>query len=405
MAMTPDKPIPSPAHSKFEPRALTHSASAHLDLIRATAAWAVMWGHLRAFFFVEFPNVHHGNRILEGIYFVTGFGHQAVIVFFVLSGFLISSAVIKRFVTRTWSFGQYAIDRASRLYIVLIPGLLMGLLWDQSGRLLFASSRLYSQPLVAFGNIVAQQQITIKNFIGNLLFLQTILCPPFGSNGPLWSLANEFWYYILFPLILVAILAWKKTSLRVAIPITILVLCVAAFIGVGILLGFPIWLAGCGLVFAYRYFRLEQKTALVLYLFVFTTSFSICLFAARMDRLPPRSSDLLVGLAFTFFLFGALQLELGPGQKRYARIAHFLSGFSYSLYVLHFPFLLFLRGWVTPSRRWQPDPRHLLYGGLIGLLVITYACIGGMLTEKKTRAVRHWMTDRFGRFRAESEKH
>lgn len=24
--------------------------------------------------------------------------------------------------------------------------------------------------------------------------------PIFGSNGPLWSLANEFWYYVLFSL-------------------------------------------------------------------------------------------------------------------------------------------------------------------------------------------------------------
>jgi peptidoglycan/LPS O-acetylase OafA/YrhL len=35
--------------------------------------------------------------------------------------------------------------------------------------------------------------------LGNLVFLQAILVPTWGSNGPLWSLAFEFWFYIWFP--------------------------------------------------------------------------------------------------------------------------------------------------------------------------------------------------------------
>src|SRR5450432_3682938 len=82
--------------SRLEPRALGPAASAHLDLIRTVAAWAVMWGHLRNLFFVDSQQVLHRNPTLNFIYFVTGFGHQAVVVFFVLSGFLISSTVIKK---------------------------------------------------------------------------------------------------------------------------------------------------------------------------------------------------------------------------------------------------------------------------------------------------------------------
>jgi hypothetical protein len=39
----------------------------------------------------------------------------------------------------------------------------------------------------------------------NAFFLQTIAGPTFGSNGPLWSLAYEWWYYVLFPLVLAAL--------------------------------------------------------------------------------------------------------------------------------------------------------------------------------------------------------
>ena len=377
--------------SKFEPRSVSSSASAHLDLVRAAAASAVMWGHLRAIFFVDFPHLYRRSWLLDIVYFATGFGHQAVIVFFVLSGFLISNSVIRKYVAKTWSLQDYGIDRASRLYVVLIPGLLLGLMWDEIGHLLFRASGLYSRPLVAFGTIIAQNEINLRNFIGNLLFLQTILCQTFGSNGPLWSLANEFWYYVLFPLALISVTAWKKSSIRLAIPATMLAFSVASFIGLGILFGFLIWLSGCALVVAHSQFRLQRRAPLTLYLLIASLGLFICLFAARTSRFGVLGNDLLVGLAFTFFLFGILQLDHGPEHQRYARIAHLFSDFSYSLYLLHFPFILFLRAWIAPLERWQPDPIHLLYGVLIGLVVLGYAYLVSAFTENKTRVVRNWM--------------
>ena len=207
--------------ARFEPRKLNKSASTHLDMLRGLAAWAVMWGHLRALFFVDFQHLECGSLPLSVLYFFTGFGNQAVMVFFVLSGFLISSAIIGRRVSGTWSWHDYAIDRASRLYVVLIPGLLFGLLWDKMGSVLFAFKHIYSQPIDGFGSAIAQSQLTFGTFLGNLFFLQSILCPTFGSNGPLWSLANEFWYYVLFPVALAAGLAWASHSVRTAIPLTI----------------------------------------------------------------------------------------------------------------------------------------------------------------------------------------
>jgi hypothetical protein len=36
-------------------------------------------------------------------------------------------------------------------------------------------------------------------FLGNMGFLQGIFVHTAGTNLALWSLANEFWYYIAFP--------------------------------------------------------------------------------------------------------------------------------------------------------------------------------------------------------------
>src|SRR6202030_1593882 len=125
-----------------------------------------------------------------------------------------------------------------------------------------------------FGSVIPRSQITPGIFLGNLFFVQTILCRTFGSNGPLWSLANEFWYYVLFPLGLFAGLAWAKYSPRRAISLTIPAFFVAAFVGSGVLLGFMIWLAGCILVLAYSKIRLEARTSLILYLLISSLALS-----------------------------------------------------------------------------------------------------------------------------------
>lgn len=65
--------------------------STHLDLIRGLSALAVMSGH------------------------------EAVMVFFVLSGFFIGTSVLESFRERRWSWRAYLINRLTRLQLVLVP--------------------------------------------------------------------------------------------------------------------------------------------------------------------------------------------------------------------------------------------------------------------------------------------
>jgi peptidoglycan/LPS O-acetylase OafA/YrhL len=308
-----------------------------------------------------------------------------------LSGFLISSAIIRRHASGTWSWRDYAIDRSSRLYAVLIPGLLFGLLWDKAGSVLFASSGLYSHPLDAFGAAIARNQISLPIFLGNLFFLQTIFCPTFGSNGPLWSLANEFWYYVLFPVALSAGLAWARKAILRAMALTILALCLAVFLRGPILWGFLIWLAGCALMIAWSRFKLARRGWLALYFLISSLLLSACLIAARTGHFAALGSDLAVGVAFGLLLFSVVQMDSASPPGLYARVGHLVAGFSYSLYVLHFPLLLFLRAWITPLNRWQPDTAHLVYGLILGVAVLAFAWVVALFTEKRTYVVRNWM--------------
>src|SRR5258708_21735164 len=139
--------LPSPVSLAWMPRKLSVDASDSLDLIRAVAACAVMIGHLRTLFFVAFGHLSHRSWPLEALYFCAGFGHQAVIVFFVLSGFLISSTVIRSHVLGKWSWRDYAINRTPPLYVVLVPGLLLGFFLDRMGSWLFSARWVYAHSL------------------------------------------------------------------------------------------------------------------------------------------------------------------------------------------------------------------------------------------------------------------
>lgn len=388
--------------SSLEPRAVSPSASAHFDLIRGLAAWAVMWGHLRALFFVDFQHIEHSGAFLGGLYFVSGFGHEAVMVFFVLSGFFISSAVLSRRASGKWSWRDYAIDRLSRLYVVLIPALVLGWIWDKVGISIFASTGIYSRPIADFGAAIAQNRLGPGVFLGNLFFLQTIFCPTFGSNSPLWSLANEFWYYVLFPIALAAGIAWRMNSKLRAIVFTLLTVSLTIFLGSGISIGFVIWLAGTVLVLAHSNCRFSRKRWLIFYLLASSLALSACLLGARTGYPMVLGSDLAVGIVFSLFLFGILQTNIGTGRSFYSRTAHSMAGFSYSLYVLHFPLLLFLRAWVAAPQRWQPDVTHLSYGAIIGAVTITFAWFVSTFTENKTGVARHWMREVIPRLDSQS---
>jgi peptidoglycan/LPS O-acetylase OafA/YrhL len=382
---------PSPIPLAWMPRKLTASASDSLDVIRAIAAFAVMFGHLRTLFFADFQHLQSKSLPLQALYFFAGFGHQAVIVFFVLSGFLISSTVIRSHVLGKWSWRDYAVNRGTRLYVVLVPGLLLGFFWDRLGSWLFAAKGIYTHTLSDLGTTVPLKNLTLGTLFGNLLFLQTILCETFGSNGPLWSLANEFWYYVLFPVALGAGLAWAKGRLRMAMPLTCLAVLIGIFLGREIMAGFLIWLAGCALVFVYSRVQLRSRTAALGMLCFFSVLAGVSLAVARIRQWDPLLSDLELGFVFTLFLFALLQHEVREDSSPHSAVAHRFAGFSYSLYVLHFPLLLFFRSWLVPPERWQPTPLHLLCAAFVGAGSLLYAWLVSRTTEAKTDVARRWV--------------
>jgi peptidoglycan/LPS O-acetylase OafA/YrhL len=349
--------------------------------------------HLRGVFFVDFPYLSNKPLPIVGLYAVTGYGHQAVMVFFVLSGYFIGTSVMESVGAQQWSWRSYLVSRITRLQLVLFPALVLGGLCDRIGMRIPQAAPIYFDALYKFYVPSVALRSTVHVFLGNLFFLQSIISPVFGSNTPLWSLSYEFWYYILFPALILATAAWLASRFRILYAGFALFL--LWFIGPQVSLYFLIWLAGALLG------RLQRDTR-------FKPSFPGLPFLAGLiffgalawSRTHRLYSDLLtdyiVAFCFALWLYTLLLGSRDDASPAYEYPAKKLAGFSYTLYLIHLPALLLLRGLLNPKGNWQPDPLHLAYALGVALLILAYAYCVAELTEAHTANVRRrllrWIT-------------
>ena len=177
-----------------------------ISLLRGLAALEVAAAHLRAQVYPGYGLIEHPTVWFQGFAFVTGFAHQAVILFFLLSGWLVGGSLLNKNGTMG-AIKHYFIDRISRLWVVLVPTFV----------LVLAIGILTGKVDAQVASVAPGNDYSATAFIGNLVGLQDLAVPTFGGNFPLWSLSNETWYYIMFPLLVVAGTARSRWRRSVAI--------------------------------------------------------------------------------------------------------------------------------------------------------------------------------------------
>lgn len=333
------------------------------DLLRGIAALLVCTSHIRNFLFVDFGDITNPNFFDKLFYFATGLGHQAVIVFFVLSGYFVGGSVWKQLNWGGFSWIEYTLARLSRLWVVLIPALLATLVFNSLGKFIIDNAGYDGRwkGLLSSGPGMGVDSIDLSplTFFGNAFFLQTLAVPVLGTNGPLWSLANEFWYYLAFPF---AAIALYKRSILSLFTIAI----VGWMFGTlpsGIQNGFLFWLMGwLAAMFGRVAFRVRwwhMLTSMV----VFGASLASTKFLSGF------SSELVVAVPTMILLVFLPYVNLT--NRLLVRGISGLSDMSYSLYLFHFPFLAFC--WfvfVAPS---QLQPSVFSYGQFCILLAAALA--------------------------------
>ena len=284
-----------------------------------------------------------------------------------------------------WSWRSYLLHRLVRLWIVLVPGLTLAALCDGIGL------HLHRAPAVALysgtpGNLIQPHNIAasfhLSIWLGNLAFLQNTFIPIFGSDAPLWSLANEFWYYILFPLGLLALR--RQTPLAARLLCLILFATIALTLDRAIIYVFPVWLLGTllSVLPAPRFTAFWRTAAAIVYV-------PVLLFFGHFRTIHTILADQIFGLITFGFLYVLLSAH-APTHERHltTRLWRTLARFSYTLYVVHLPFLLLIAALILPATRWIPNPIHIAYAAAFFVLALAYAYILAFFTEFRTDALR-----------------
>lgn len=293
-----------------------------------------------------------GGKVGDPVFlYLASHAHAAVMVFFVLSGYVIAATVDKRRAAG-YSLSHYFLDRFSRIYSVLIPALLLTLALDLAGRHWFPDR--YADP-----EVMPQTHALLRLFV-NLFCLQGVwgYRVQFGSDPALWSVGYEVCYYVLFGLCV-----WRPRLWQWMVAAVLLVVGpTVAFYGL-------IWCLG---VWAYR----SHKTVpLVPALLVFLVANHFLEY--QPVNMPELCRD------FLFAMTVALLVCTTPRIP--ARLFSFnreMAEFSFSLYAYHMPILFFAYSFVTVS--WVSA------WGMVFLSLVTVRALYHV-TERQRSVLREWM--------------
>lgn len=344
---------------------MNRTMSLYLDVIRPAAAFVVLLSH------ASFQNLSGGQ-----VHFMASTGVQAVDIFFVLSGFVIAHVCN----TREQTARDYIISRASRIYSVVIPALILVAIVDAIG--ISTDAATYQGPY---------QSLSLGLLVRSVLFIgeqwNNHRFP--GSDGPYWSLGFEVWYYIAFGVFLFTPQRWRWVA-------TVSVL---AFIGPKVTLMFPAWLMG---VAVYRFSSansLPQSAGwcllivpiLILAGYEMAPHSPLQQFSAvtlDFDRLKSTGQDYLIAALFSAHLIGfsTVSATFAPWLERQARRIRWIAGATFSIYLAHLPVMHLLAA-VSPWPKSSPWTLCLL------LTVTPVACIAfAEVSERRKDSCRSLIT-------------
>lgn len=184
----------------------------NLDGLRGFAALLVVFHHMLHHQFSLDP-----TYLSEAGWFVPLPGHSSVLLFFILSGYVIGLA--NPLALKRQTILPYLRKRLVRLYPIYLASLLFTLL-------------------------IAKQYYSPLHVAGHFLFLQNSLVPSIWENNPLWSLSNEVFYYLLF----IPISYFKLAPSKVGIGAGLIGIACATLFPMPVVssycLGFVFWTSG-----------------------------------------------------------------------------------------------------------------------------------------------------------------
>ncbi|NDW21605.1 acyltransferase family protein [Alteromonas hispanica] len=344
---------------------MNKETSLYLDFVRFISALVVFLGHA-------------AGKLTSGfLWQLNEYLSAAVMVFFVLSGYVIAFVTDKK----EKDVQSYLIARISRFSSVAIPALLLTALLDGVGSSI--NNELY------FGGPWPEPNNNLINYVLSALFIQNVwglnLNP--GINVPFWSLSFEFGFYLIFA-------AFVFTTGRKRI-LTIIGLFL--FLGPNIITYLPIWLMGVVVYFAHKH--VIPKNSIVCGIaFIATALALVFLVPSIKDHFHHTPSfflgkrNVLADYIFALLFSANLYLSI-YATSLIALLAPFrphiiyLASCSFSLYLFHRPLIQFFAA-LEVGEPSSFSSRFLVIGGTL-FVVFTF----GAWAERQKTFVKQKLTE------------
>lgn len=364
--------------------------SFYLDLLRILSAFYVFIFHVgsgeidtKLIF-----STHHFSKILGLNYYSA---HYFVIVFFVLSGYLITMSASRPNI----SVKTFITARLGRLYSVLIPALFLSFLVAK----ILIIGNYYPLDLIKNNTLLVQRFILNATFLSQSWSLNAT--PPL--NNPFWSVQYEFMYYLI-------IASWLLVKNRLKYILILLIILIS---GLKVMLLFPCWLLG-----SFLYFIVSKKKTInigISVMLFFSTLILLFLILNGRLILPFEKpigdhdfygfllffswnfkADLIFSFLVATNVFAIFSLSKkmeyfntsSVFNKLHAKI-QIISNCSYTLYLFHLP-LLFLFSSIIPYDK--TNSFHQI--GLVLLVLVTVYFIAKQ-TEWKVELWRGFVEKAF----------
>ncbi len=313
----------------------------HLDAIRGLAALVVFLNYASCFLLHKSAPALAVPRPIES---------QAIVVFLVLSGFLVGGGVLHDKRKNRWSWSRYLWQRLTRLSVVMVPALVLSWAINQFGIPHLTEHTLYD-----------------------------------ASKVVLWNLAPVCWCYLAFPLLVSALLE-KQLSIRLAN--TMLLGAMVFFVSPEISVYFLVWLTGVlASCTPARIPKQLHKATCLLSLLLFL---GVELFLERVP-LPLIAVNAIATVLFSLVLYCSTHQQPFKRLSFYRRTCGFLARISFTLYAVQIPALIVAFSIASPLLQDRPTAfLHLAYSAVVLCCAFLCACTTYFCFEAHTEKIRDW---------------
>ncbi len=300
-----------------------------LESLRALASIYVFFHH----------TLNQFGLLETGSFFwrLLSFGQEAVMVFFILSGYVISMSMQRN----NYTFVIYFKHRFFRIYSVVIIS--------------------YIVSFISYCMILKNDFPSLNDLALNLLMLQdkasfTVgsFVKPIFNNEPLWSLSYEWWFYMIY---FAQFYFFKNFSTYVNISFSLVITMLGMFVYYfipnqisAIFLYYYLWFTGVALFYYFYNNMVEKKTMLFLFfgfvlviltysiLFVYKTPYEATVVFPYIKLRHYIATFMFALLAVVFH--GYIKYILSNNIVRFVNFNFAkLAPISFSIYLIHYPIM------------------------------------------------------------------